>query len=57
MSAPSLSVLYRGPLSSCNYGCTYCPFAKHHETDAEHAVDARALERFLQEAIEHDGVL
>jgi MoaA/NifB/PqqE/SkfB family radical SAM enzyme len=43
----SLSVLYRGPLSSCNYGCAYCPFAKHHETDAEHAVDAAALERFL----------
>jgi hypothetical protein len=48
VSAPSLKVLYRGPLSSCNYGCTYCPFAKHHETDEEHAVDARALERFLQ---------
>ncbi len=43
----SLAVLYRGPLSSCNYGCTYCPFAKHHETDEEHAVDERALERFL----------
>lgn len=42
-----LTVLYRGPLSSCNYGCAYCPFAKHHETDAEHAADARALERFL----------
>ena len=43
----ALSVLYRGPLSSCNYGCAYCPFAKHHETDAEHAVDAAALEKFL----------
>lgn len=43
----TLSVLYRGPLSSCNYGCAYCPFAKHHETDEEHAADARALERFL----------
>lgn len=43
----SLTILYRGPLSSCNYGCTYCPFAKHHETDEEHAVDARALEKFL----------
>ncbi len=43
----ALSVLYRGPLSSCNYGCTYCPFAKHHETDEEHAVDAAALEKFL----------
>jgi MoaA/NifB/PqqE/SkfB family radical SAM enzyme len=45
--ALSLSILYRGPLSSCNYGCEYCPFAKHHETAAELAVDRRALERFV----------
>lgn len=43
-----LSILYRGPLSSCNYGCDYCPFAKHVETDAEHAADARALDRFVR---------
>lgn len=43
----SLSILYRGPLSSCNYGCAYCPFAKHHETDEEHAADERALTKFL----------
>ena len=42
-----LSILYRGPLSSCNYGCDYCPFAKHVETDAEHAADAVALQRFV----------
>lgn len=42
-----LSLLYRGPLSSCNYACPYCPFAKRSETDAEHAADAAALERFL----------
>src|ERR1043165_3217475 len=42
-----LSILYRGPLSSCNYGCDYCPFAKHTETDAEHAADGRALDRFV----------
>lgn len=42
-----LSILYRGPLSSCNYGCTYCPFAKHSETAAEHAHDRAALERFV----------
>jgi MoaA/NifB/PqqE/SkfB family radical SAM enzyme len=42
-----LSILYRGPLSSCNYGCVYCPFAKHAETAAEHAVDGRAFARFL----------
>ena len=42
-----LSVLYRGPLSSCNYGCEYCPFAKHTETIEEHEIDCRALERFV----------
>ncbi|HEU4328606.1 MAG TPA: STM4011 family radical SAM protein [Roseiflexaceae bacterium] len=42
-----LSILYRGPLSSCNYGCDYCPFAKHTETAEEHARDAAALERFV----------
>ena len=45
--AMRLSILYRGPLSSCNYGCDYCPFAKHHETAAELARDRRALERFV----------
>ncbi len=42
-----LSILYRGPLSSCNYACPYCPFAKHPETRAEHDADAGALARFL----------
>src|SRR5205085_1024801 len=44
--ALNLSILYRGPLSSCNYGCAYCPFAKHAETAEELAADRRALERF-----------
>lgn len=43
----ALSILYRGPLASCNYGCVYCPFAKRHESGEAHDVDARALERFL----------
>ncbi len=42
-----LSILYRGPLSSCNYGCEYCPFAKHSETAAEHKEDERALNRLV----------
>ncbi|MBC7931699.1 MAG: STM4011 family radical SAM protein [Rubrivivax sp.] len=42
-----LSILYRGALASCNYGCTYCPFAKHAESAAERARDAGALERFV----------
>lgn len=43
----NLSILYRGPLSSCNYACGYCPFAKHQETRAEHQADERALNRFI----------
>src|SRR5262249_40434710 len=38
---------YRGPLSSCNYACAYCPFAKRHEGAAELAADRQALERFV----------
>ena len=41
-----LTILYRGPLSSCNYGCEYCPFAKRHETNEEHAHDGAMLKRF-----------
>jgi hypothetical protein len=50
-AAMHLSILYRGPLSSCNYGCTYCPFAKHAETRQEHAADQRALGRFVDWAV------
>jgi MoaA/NifB/PqqE/SkfB family radical SAM enzyme len=42
-----LSFLYRGPLESCNYGCTYCPFAKKVDSRAELAHDRAALERFV----------
>jgi hypothetical protein len=42
-----LAILYRGPLSSCNYGCDYCPFAKHAESREEHERDRLALERFV----------
>ena len=42
-----LSILYRGPLSSCNYGCEYCPFAKRNESAAELAGDREALGRFV----------
>ncbi|HYE74989.1 MAG TPA: STM4011 family radical SAM protein, partial [Blastocatellia bacterium] len=35
------------PLSSCNYGCTYCPFAKHTETSTERQADSVALTRFV----------
>ncbi len=42
----TLSILYRGPLSSCNYACGYCPFAKRTESRAELDHDRACLERF-----------
>jgi MoaA/NifB/PqqE/SkfB family radical SAM enzyme len=42
-----LTILYRGPLLSCNYGCDYCPFAKRKNTRAELAEDRAALTRFI----------
>lgn len=42
-----LSILYRGPLSSCNYECAYCPFAKRRETKTQLAADRDALRRFI----------
>jgi hypothetical protein len=53
----SLKVLYRGALSSCNYACGYCPFAKHHETDAEHEADAQQLARFMSWCEQFNGPL
>jgi MoaA/NifB/PqqE/SkfB family radical SAM enzyme len=46
--ALDLLILYRGPLSSCNYECGYCPFAKHWESPEELEQDRRALERFVE---------
>ncbi|MEK7953618.1 STM4011 family radical SAM protein [Luteolibacter soli] len=40
-------ILYRGPLSSCNYACGYCPFAKTRNTIAELRDDAEKLVRFI----------
>ncbi|MCR9201551.1 MAG: STM4011 family radical SAM protein [Planctomycetaceae bacterium] len=48
-----VSLLYRGPLSSCNYDCSYCPFAKRHETAAQLQQDRAALERFVDWATAH----
>ena len=41
-----LSLLYRGTLSSCNYACGYCPFAKKRDSRATLARDAREVARF-----------
>lgn len=44
---PRWFILYRGPLSSCNYACGYCPFAKTRNTRAELEHDAECLQRFV----------
>ncbi|MEW2544463.1 STM4011 family radical SAM protein [Streptomyces sp. NPDC047002] len=41
-----LTVLYRGPLASCDYDCPYCPFAKRRDTPAQLRADRAALDRF-----------
>ncbi|MFJ3103850.1 STM4011 family radical SAM protein [Streptomyces sp. NPDC086835] len=41
-----LTVLYRGPLSSCDYDCPYCPFAKRRDSREQLRADRAALERF-----------
>ncbi|MDA7980668.1 MAG: STM4011 family radical SAM protein [Pirellulales bacterium] len=46
--ALKLRILYRGPLSSCNYDCGYCPFAKHQESVDELRQDRTALLRFVE---------
>lgn len=43
-----LTVLWRGPLSSCNYDCSYCPFGKNPPDRSELERDERDLSRFLQ---------
>ncbi|MGW6728509.1 STM4011 family radical SAM protein [Nocardia sp. NPDC055029] len=41
-----LTLLYRGPLSSCDYDCPYCPFAKRRDSTEQLRADRTALHRF-----------
>lgn len=50
------TVLYRGPLASCNYECPYCPFAKRRDPPDALRADRAALDRFVQWAtVNPDG--
>jgi hypothetical protein len=42
-----LSILYRGPLASCDYDCGYCPFAKRRDSPEQLRIDRAALDRFV----------
>ena len=54
MSSPdALALFYRGVLASCNYDCSYCPFAKRRDTRATLAQDAADLQRFATWVAEH----
>ncbi|WP_062348929.1 STM4011 family radical SAM protein [Herbidospora yilanensis] len=51
-----LTILYRGPLASCDYDCAYCPFAKRRDTSGQLRADRAALRRFTEwtAAQDHD---
>ncbi|MET0422367.1 MAG: STM4011 family radical SAM protein [Actinoplanes sp.] len=42
----SLTILYRGPLASCNYDCPYCPFGKRRDPPELLRADRADLDRF-----------
>jgi sulfatase maturation enzyme AslB (radical SAM superfamily) len=48
-----LTILYRGSLASCNYGCEYCPFAKWQQTASELERDRQSLDRFTTWIADH----
>ncbi|MEU4084087.1 STM4011 family radical SAM protein [Streptomyces aureus] len=50
-----LTILYRGPLASCDYDCPYCPFAKRRDSTEQLRADRAALERFTAWAGEQRG--
>jgi MoaA/NifB/PqqE/SkfB family radical SAM enzyme len=52
----TLSILYRGPLSSCNYSCSYCPFAKTKDSRKTLEDDAAKLKRFVEFVSAHGNI-
>ncbi|GGS94881.1 hypothetical protein GCM10010222_40570 [Streptomyces tanashiensis] len=50
-----LTLLYRGPLSSCDFDCPYCPFAKRRDSREQLRADRAALERFTGWAAAQTG--
>lgn len=45
------TVIYRGNLKSCNYSCSYCPFAKHGMLVSELERDRKEFERFCDSIV------
>ncbi|KAA2256385.1 radical SAM protein [Solihabitans fulvus] len=48
----ALTILYRGPLASCDYDCPYCPFAKRRDSREQLRADRAALARFTAWVLE-----
>lgn len=49
------TVIYRGNLKSCNYSCSYCPFAKHGMLASELERDRQEFERFCDSIVKRAG--
>lgn len=47
------SILYRGPLSGCNYSCDYCPFAKKKDSKKVLEIDSQQLNKFVNWVAHH----
>lgn len=45
------TVIYRGSLKSCNYSCSYCPFARHRALMAEVEEDRQNFARFCDSIV------
>ncbi len=43
----NLTILYRGPMQSCNFDCWYCPFANKTPTPGQMQEDVQALQRWV----------
>ena len=48
-----VTLIYRGPLESCNYACGYCPFAKRRARESDLRSDRDQLLRFVDWVATH----
>lgn len=51
------TILYRGSLKSCNYACSYCPFAKHPSSGREQEKDRQQWFRFVKSLKERAEII
>ncbi len=51
-----LSILYRGPLTACDYDCWYCPFRHASADEDDLRKDRKQLERFVDWIASRPGI-